>query len=587
MRVLFSMRHLGSVRIYESVLRRLAAAGHEVIVVANRRDSLVSKESPEALLAGVPGVRLAWDETSPNAWLELGTAVRIWRDYLRYFEPRYAAFPRVRTRVGERVPALLRRITEWPLVRSTAGRRALVRVLKTVERALPRQEALDAMMREHRPDIVLLTPVLHLGSSQIEMLRSANSYGARTALCVASWDHLASKSLIRELPDRVFVWNDIQKHEAIDMHGVTEERLTITGAQCYDQWFGRVPARTREQFCSMLKLPVDRPFLLFACSALYPRNPPEARFVRQWIEEIRASGDPVLRSAAILVRPHPARLDEWRDVDLSDLPDVTLYGSLPLDEASKEDYFESLYYSAAVIGLNTSAFLEASILGRPVHTIIVPEFSERQEGTPHFNYLLTAGGGLLRVARTFDEHRAQLAASLAEVPRQDRNERFVTAFIRPRGLDRSATDMFVEAVEELGRTARTVPARPPLWSPAARLALLPVAMATHAAVAASTSPTDRTFVELRQAWRKEQHRREREAKEQQRQAERDAQREEKLRRVEAARADEARRHQQLLETSAREKQSRKAVKMAEKRQRERLKRRAVLKQRIKEKLGLA
>ena len=35
-------------------------------------------------------------------------------------------------------------------------------------------------MREHRPDVVLLTPLLRLGSSQIEVLRSARANGARS-----------------------------------------------------------------------------------------------------------------------------------------------------------------------------------------------------------------------------------------------------------------------------------------------------------------------------------------------------------------------------------------------------------------------
>ena len=33
----------------------------------------------------------------------------------------------------------------------------------------------------------------------------------------------------------------------------------MTGTQCYDQWFGRRPSRTREQFCARVGLPADRP----------------------------------------------------------------------------------------------------------------------------------------------------------------------------------------------------------------------------------------------------------------------------------------------------------------------------------------
>ena len=47
-------------------------------------------------------------------------------------------------------------------------------------------------------------------------------------------------------------------------------------------------------------------------------------------------------------------------------------------------------YSAGVVGINTSAFLEAAAVGKPVHTVLLPEVSrDNQEGTLHFRYLLT------------------------------------------------------------------------------------------------------------------------------------------------------------------------------------------------------
>jgi hypothetical protein len=581
---LFSMRHLGSLRMYESVLRALAAGGHDVQILATRRDTIGSGIDPEVLLGDLPQIRWTWEDLRPHAWSELAAAVRIWLDYLRYFEPRYAGAPRLRKRVGEYVPALLRRITGWPLFRVEPGRRALVGTLRAVERALPRQPALDALMRDSRPDVVVVTPLLDIGSRQIEVLRSARACGVRTALAIGSWDHLSSKGRISELPDRVLVWNETQIREATDLHGVPVDRLVVTGAQCYDHWFGRLPARTREQFCSMLRLPADRPFLLYACSALYPVTPTEAGFVRRWIEEIRASDDPLLRSAGILVRPHPTRMEEWSGIDLSDLKDVTLYGSLPVDERSKEDYFESLYYCAAMIGLNTSAFIEAAIVGRPVHTIVIPEFAERQEGTLHFHYLKSVGGGVFRLARSFDEHRAQLAASVREPSGAGTNAGFVEAFVRPLGMNQRATELFVESLLDLGRTPAPAPARQPRSAAALQLLLRPLAHAAQAAVA-RVDPADRTVQELQRVRRRDEYRREREAERQQRDAERAAARLEKMRLAEAARQAELDARRERIEASEREKRSRKDAREQEKRQHTRAKRRAAMMAQIKRRIG--
>jgi hypothetical protein len=587
MRILFSMRHLGSLRMYESVIRRLATSGHEIKVLANRRDDIGSGVNPETLLADVPH-QWIWAEVRQNAWSDLGAVIGIWLDYLRYLDPRYTATPRPRMRLGEWVPSSLRRLSGWPLVRTNTGRKALVAVLRAAERAIPRRPEIDALMREYEPDLVVVTPMLDLGSRQIEVLRSALAFGTRTVLSIGGWDHLSNKGRISELPTCLLVWNDTQVREATELHGVPPDSIVVTGAQCYDQWFGRSPSRERAEFCSTLRLPVDRPFLLYACSALYPHDQPEteAQFVRRWIEQVRASDDPLLRTAAILVRPHPQRLDEWRGSDLSDLPDVTVYGSLPIDDDSKEDYFESLYYSAAVVGLNTSVFVEGGIVGRPVHTVVVPEWEERQVSPLHFVYLTTVGGGLLRLARNFDEHRTLLAASLREPQTQDLNAAFVRAFVRPFGLDRSATDAFVSAMDDLGRSDAPPRARDPLWAPVFRLVLRPAAFMLERIVAWVDAPSDRTLIELKRLRQRTEYRRERETERQRRETAREAERSEKVRLAEVARQEAQRARQERIEASEREKRVFRAARERRKLQHQRGKRRAAVVGQIKRRLGL-
>ena len=570
---------------YDSVLRRLATAGHHIDILARRKDVPGTNVSPETLLAGVPNIHWVWEEVEVRTWTEIAAAIRIWLDYLRFCAPQYGESSRARRHVGERVPALLRRITAWPLIRSEAGRQMLVAGLRVVERVLPRQPGLDALVRELSPDVVLLTPVLRLGSSQVEVLRSARAFGARTAICVASWDHLSSKARISEMPDKVFVWNGTQKTEATTLHAVPESQVVVTGAQCYDQWFGRGPGRSRDVFCDKLGLPADRPFLLYACSALSPESPTEARFIQRWIESLRASDDPVLRTAGVLVRPHPQRLAEWRELDLSHLPDVVVYGSHPLDTQSKEDYFDSLYHSSAVVGLLTSVFLEASILGKPVHTLVLPEFVERQSSLFHFPYLLSVGGGLLRAAHSFTEHEAQLGASLREPVRPELNAPFVEAFIRPAGLEVPATDVFVSAVETFG--AEPTPARvpEPLWAPMVRALVWPVAALTHWSMGRTQNPTDRTTVELQQARRRDERRREKEAGAQQQQLAREAERQRKQARAGESRQAELRERDQRIAVDRRQKEALRAEKDRERTRRQWAKRRAALLDRIKRRVG--
>jgi len=124
-----------------------------------------------------------------------------------------------------------------------------------------------------------------------------------------------------------------------------------------------------------------------------------------------------------------------------------VWGSNPIDSRARADYFDSLHYARAVVGLNTSALIEAAIVDRPVHTIVDPEYWQNQTGTLHFRYLTDPEFGFLRVAHTLEEHVEQLATSMLQGIAPE-NERFVERFVRPLGLRQIATYRFVDALED-------------------------------------------------------------------------------------------------------------------------------------------
>ena len=413
MKYLFFARHFTYLRSYESVLCALAERGHRVHVSAERDEAFGGREMVDRLTSRYPGITSGWAPERADGWYRIATKLRLTLDYLRYLEPAYETTPRLRARAETRVPRLLLGVLRLPMFRGTRGRRRLARLLAGWERAIPHDPGIMRYINEERPDAVLVTPLIGVvASPQLDYLYSAQALGIPTALCVWSWDHLSSKALIRTLPDRVLVWNPTQRQEAIDLHGVPADRVVVTGAQCFDRWFDQRPRRDRASFCRRVGLRDARPFLLWVCSALFRGSPEEASLVREWIRTLRQSGHTALRDVNILIRPHPSRMKEWRDIDLSQWDRVALWGGNPVDADTRDDYFESLHYSAAVVGLNTSAFIEAAIVGRPVYTVLLPEFRENQEGTIHFHYLLSVAGGLLNSSRTLDEQAAQLGELL-------------------------------------------------------------------------------------------------------------------------------------------------------------------------------
>ncbi len=105
-----------------------------------------------------------------------------------------------------------------PLWRGTAG--SSQRALALAEDAIPSERLFDLFIQYERPDLVLVTPLVDYGSYQTDYVKSAHRVGVPVVFAPFSWDNLTNRGLIRVEPDRMLVWNEIQKREAVELHGV-------------------------------------------------------------------------------------------------------------------------------------------------------------------------------------------------------------------------------------------------------------------------------------------------------------------------------------------------------------------------------
>jgi len=445
MKVLFCMLHSGFTFYYESTIRGLAEDGHTVHIAYSK---WVASEQLERLAAAFPGrvTHQRLPKRKGDSWVAPLAELRSYRDYLRYFDPRYARATYLRRRVEETMPPWVVELARGYHRHGAVPR--VVAALEEVERATPALPNITAFIREQAPDVVLVTPLVNIGSDQVDIVRAARSLGVPTALCVASWDNLTNKGVMRIVPDRVFVWNEAQRGEATDLHGVPAGRVVVTGAQNFDHWFDWRPSTSRDEFCLRYGLDPARPILLFLGST-QGIAAAEPEFVSGWIRAIRGSGLPGLAEVNVLVRPHPKQADRWQSAagTFPAGPGVALaLGDAPVNADSRSAFFDALYYSRAVVGVNTSALIEAGIVGRPVYTLLAPEFAETQEGTLHFHHLVQSEGRLLTQANTLAEHLEQLSDA-ATTPMPDAlGRRFVETFVRPHGLTEAATPRLVAGI---------------------------------------------------------------------------------------------------------------------------------------------
>ena len=458
--ILFVFRDPGRVRYFEPALELLAERGHRLhLAIEKYRERLPGQFAVlEGLAARHPNVTYGHGGKRRDEWAKPASDLRLALDWLHYLKPAFDDAPDFRARAERDAPSrVVRTLRAWPSWSRAAAERMLLRA----ERSLPLDPRAVALIAKRQPDAVLVTPLVWFGGPQTDWIRAARAAGVPTAGCVFSWDNLTSKGRLLAQPDVLTVWNGAQRREAVELHGMPHHQVAVTGAQSWDHWFDWSPSRSRVGFCAEAGLPADRPYVLYLQSSGYVGGEPE--FVREWIEHLRRAGPPEVRDAAVLIRPHPQVVaDDWESSGVLDLPAVAVWprrGRAPLDADSRRDYFDTMHHAAAVVGVNTSAFIEAAILGRPCLTLTMERFRKGQTGTVHFHHLRAQNGGPVIEATGFDEHADQLGAVMqAPLPDQSASA-FVESFVRPLGLDVPAAPRLVATIEELCARPAPVPTR--------------------------------------------------------------------------------------------------------------------------------
>ena len=472
MRILFFLHNVSKARHFDGVLAGLAERGHTIVLAAERQRNrplalpknlshvnrrLIARSAPGRIEITACPVRRT------DAWKNLAPVLRRSRDYLRFLDPRYAQAAKLEERASNAAPKGWSRFVErQPLLRRHGS--LVGRAFALAEDAIPSDRLFELFIEYEEADLVLVTPLVDYGSYQTDFVKASHRLGIPVAFLPFSWDNLTNRGLVRIAPDRVLVWNEIQQREAVELHGVPADRVVVVGAPRFDDFYSMTPATTREDFSRQNGLDPSLPFLLYVCSSEFVA-PREVDFVRRWIRALRASPHAALRSCGVLVRPHPAHQKQWANADLTEA-NVAVWSAQETMNAD-QGLYDSLHHCTAVVGLNTSAMLEAGILGKPVFTVIADEFAGGQSQTLHFNYLRASNGGLLHEAPTLDEHMDYLACALDGTSRNEQAAKFVERFVRPRGRTVAVAPLMVEEIER----AAAIPKRPRGWTSPRHLAL--------------------------------------------------------------------------------------------------------------------
>jgi hypothetical protein len=235
--------------------------------------------------------------------------------------------------------------------------------------------SMERLFDEHHPVLVVAAnPGLVL--SEVPLLRTARRRGVRSIAIDPSWDNFTNKLIPVRHVDRLVVWNDLMKAQAIEFHGYSPSNVRVAGAPQFDPHFNRHARSGREEFFRRIGADPARRLVTLTTTprSLYRHHDHVLRALAQ----SAASGE--LGDAQILVRLHP-RDDEAAYREFAATPSVivekpfrstvTVADGLAIDVMPEHQRHlgDTLCYSDVIINVASTISLEACIFDTPVVNI--------------------------------------------------------------------------------------------------------------------------------------------------------------------------------------------------------------------------
>jgi hypothetical protein len=273
----------------------------------------------------------------------------------------------------------------------------------------------------HNPSIVLTDYPIHY--CYRPLLKMAHKRKIPILCLVTSWDNFTSKGELPLRVDRLIVWNQIMKREAMDLYGYDTDEIFISGAPQFDIYFRSGALMPRDQFLRRLGFDPKKRVLTYCTQGMSEYETLDFEVVTSLLSLAREHnfGD----ECQLLIRLHPGRSGErflgLRGknvyVDCPGHSELWLDGWNP-DGADAAHLANILHSSDVVINITSTITIDACCLDRPVINVAFDADHPRSYWKSvarcydftHYKNIVQTGG--VRVARSKDELREHVQAYL-------------------------------------------------------------------------------------------------------------------------------------------------------------------------------
>lgn len=338
------------------------------------------------------------------------------------------------------------------------ARRRVRKAARFFDYRLVAEAGFGKLFEKYRPDAVFLANLFD--DVEIALLREARRCGIPTVALINSWDKLTARYAVRLLPDKLVVFNQIVKQEAMDFADMPEDRIMVAGVPQYD-WHVNALLPSREGFFKKRGLDPNRALVIFApMGREFSNSDWEAIDL---LHSLIVADEKLASAVELLVRFQPNDFLDGEELRRRlwlkyDMPGTrfgsTRGGDWDMSFAELTELSASLAHMDVLVCYASSMSVDAAIFGKPVININFElRTGEPWSKSPTFYYATEhykkalAGGGI-RLVSTPRELVEYLRAYL-ENPQLDAEGRRRLAEEQCWRLDGKAGERVARAVLEV------------------------------------------------------------------------------------------------------------------------------------------
>lgn len=226
----------------------------------------------------------------------------------------------------------------------------------------------DKQYEMYKPDLVFV-PDVYTDFDQA-VIKEAKRRGIFVIGMIRSWDSNISKGLMRFMPDKLIVNNEIIKKEAVKLHSYPEKNILVAGLPQFDNYL-KAPFHSREDFFKSIRGDPRKRTILYAPGS--PDNFGKTNLIIcRFLKEAKTK-EILPHDVQILISNHPHRPDDFQEFS-NDKDFVIISIGTKIKEGRKDieispedsiNLADMLYYSDVLIWMASSIGLDALVFDKP------------------------------------------------------------------------------------------------------------------------------------------------------------------------------------------------------------------------------